>query len=59
MSGKMEQKQQGKWRAWVAPVIVSVCVFSVLGAASLISAALAAGLAVAIVIVGTILLRVV
>ena len=59
MNSKTEQNQQGKWRAWVAPVVVSVCVLLVLGAASLVSNVLAAVLAVAIVIVGAIALKVI
>lgn len=57
MNCKTEQKQRGSWRAWVAPVLVSVVVFAVLGIAKAISLGLAIGLAVAIIFVGFVALR--
>lgn len=57
MNWKIKQKQKGNWRAWAAPVIVSTCVFAILGAANLISETLAGGLAVVIVVIGVIALR--
>lgn len=54
---KNVQKQSDKVRSWIAPTMVSACVFGLLTAASLLGTGVSILLAALLVIVGLILLR--
>lgn len=57
MNCKTEQKQRTGWRAWIAPVVVSALVFAVLGLAQAFNPALALVIAIAIIVGGGMLLK--
>ena len=54
---KIEQKQRSRLRAWLAPVVVSVCVITVLSFAQAVSPILAVAIAATIITLGAIILR--
>ena len=57
MACENQEKQRGRWRPWVGPVLVSILVFGLLAGASAISTNLAVALGGVIVVGGIVALR--